>query len=189
MPEILSECAPGLRLTRLPGPEGGFEVEAGGTVRRYADADLFGAIEHYMRALCQMQEPAAARALSVGVAVNIAMGARDFASLGDLVADDIAYVDHRPLGYEELNLDSGVQLMTEFGDQPNRYLARALHVAGGKGWVTTGGWWTRHVGDWREFEIGVTVCVVADGRLVRADLFAEESVDAALALFQTSTDS
>ena len=189
MPEILSEYALGLRLTRLPGPQGGFEVEVGGTVRSYADADLFGAIEYYMRALCQMQEPAAARALSVGVAVNIAMGTRDFATLGDLVAEDIAYVDHRPLAYPELNLDSGVQLMTEFGDQPNRYLARALHVASGKGWVTTGGWWTRHVGDWREFEIGVTVCVVEDGRLVRADLFAEESVDAALALFQTPTDS
>lgn len=63
----------------------------------------------------------------------------------------------------------------------------SLHLATNRGSVAMSGAWTRNFGQWQEFEIGVFVNTVAEGRCDRTELFPVERLDDAVQRFWALT--
>jgi len=121
--------------------------------------------------------------VEVALKALIAVQRCDGEALAALLHDDLVQLDHRPIGYPDLDKAGLVDVVRAQSGLTQVWLNQKLHVASSTASVSTGSSWTLSFGHWSPFERGVYLGVLDDGQLVRNEVLPEDQLDAALARF------
>jgi hypothetical protein len=189
--EVLADWNQRVRMIAVgaPGVAESFAVEdvdeRGLVVARtdYAYHDFFAALADYNERALVTLEADVVEPLRMGQEAVYAMGLRDLDAMRSLMADDFVFVDHRSIGYPVLDREGMIAATEANADTRSRWMCLHLHGATDRGWLIAGCMWASNFGRWTPFETGIWLGVMSNGLLSRAELFADEQVDEALARF------
>ena len=153
----------------------------------YPQQRFFDAISDYYACVLDAVDESVRETLETGFKWLLAMSDRDPTAMEPLMTDGFVFVDDRSLGWPELTKQGFLDATAAARGTEGLHLVRMFHVVSARGAVSTTGAWTENFGQWQEYELGVAVNTVADGRIDRTEFIPVERLGDALRAFRVLT--
>jgi hypothetical protein len=165
-----------------------FVVEEADSQQRFVRIAIYGpdelahAVDDFDRRWLDLYDGEHGDAMDVIIQWGSAFRHLDVEAAASLMADDMAFVDHRPMGYPSLDREGFLEATRQVGDAHGIAVAAEIEVITDDGYVG-------HHADWNvlpsgelvEGQVGIAVATVRDGLVANLEFFPEDDPDAAIA--------
>ncbi|MDX2381023.1 MAG: hypothetical protein QNM02_14820 [Acidimicrobiia bacterium] len=195
--EVLAEYDKWLRLVRVSDAGRGQHfvvdvLDGGGDVLEsacYAHDDFALAANDYNLRVLRVPGSPTTPAAEIALDAVSSMSRSDHGSFAASLDDDFVQVDHRPIGYPDLDKAGLQHTLAAHTGLENVWLTEKPHAGSSTARLVTGGFWMVNFGQWSQFEYGIYLSVMAGSRIARLEIFPEDQLDAALARLDELTSS
>jgi hypothetical protein len=123
-----------------------------------------------------------------GLRMITAIEEGDGEALAVALHDDFLMLDHRLIGYPELDKAAMIEAVLLQNDVHQIWLSETVDAASETASLTLGSFWTRHYGRWSPYERGVYITVARDGQVSLIEVYPDDQLDDALDRYSELSD-